>query len=215
MPAHYSGEPLRTWYASALQKRLWGTTEDLRGQHIAETVRNCWGHQRVAHCSRSCEDLRGQHISEAVRNYWGPQRATRCRSCEELLRTSEGNTLQKKLWGTTEDLRGQHIAEAVRNYRGLLNYWGPQRVVHWSRKLCGPQKAASTLQKKLWFTTSASQKPSDTILERWKKKRVVCGKQEFKRKVQTVSQHFSFHKRSIRQCHCFYRGFITFMVMNM
>ena len=72
----------KTSEGSTLQKKLWGTTEDLRGQYPAE---------------------------EAVRNHWGPQRAVPSRrSCGEPLKTSEGRTLQKKLWGTTEDFRGQH-----------------------------------------------------------------------------------------------------------
>ena len=33
--------------------------------------------------------------------------------------------------------------------------------------------------------------------------------------MQIVSHHILFYKRSIRQCHCFYLAFITFLIMNM
>ena len=141
----HTAEGRRRSQDSILQK-LWGTTEDLRGQHTAKTaVRNHWGPHGAAHCI-SCEeplrtsqdsrtlqkrqwgtteDLRKQHIAEAVRNHWGPHRAAHWGSCEEPPRTSEDSrTLQKKLWGTTEDLGKQHIAETVRNHR-----W-PPRAAH-------------------------------------------------------------------------------------
>ena len=175
------GEPMRTSNDSTLQKKLWGTTENLREQHTAEEtgkllktsgsstlqkkLGNYWRPQRAAHCRRSCEEpLRtseGKHTAEVVWNCWCPQRAEHCR----------------RNWGTTEDLNGHHIAEeAVGNLRCQhmqKRLWGTWDVSTCRRNREEPERAntaeeavgtseGSTLQKKLGILKTSENSPLHT-----------------------------------------------------